>query len=223
MCGGTLKSHAAVGQRVVVVTYTNGVPGGVGMTPVLTQCGAACGILGAEHMEPRETYGTGATTLWRHKDEKLDTVGVYEAAAALEDLLDDADFDPAIVYTHSPADTNQDHRAIAAVVDVATRRWAAQGHPVRAVYAGEVPGSTTRGFRPARFVELDVIAQQAKQAALAAYTAITRNPPHPLSWGMVETRLRWWGQYAYVPADEADGGRFRLVEAFEVVRELGLP
>lgn len=120
---------------------------------------------------------------------------------------------PELVYTHSSADLNIDHRVTAAAVLTGTRPI--PGSPVDAVLAFAVPSSTEWAFSqsgqlflPNHFVELTKAHLATKIAALRCYAGEMRSFPHPRSHEVVDAMSRLAGATVGV----------ELAEAFQVLR-----
>jgi LmbE family N-acetylglucosaminyl deacetylase/ActR/RegA family two-component response regulator len=106
---------------------------------------------------------------------------------------------PAVVYTHSPHDENQDHRDAHRAALVACR-------DVASVYCFQSPSATV-DFRPGRFVTIDDQFGR-KLLVINARTAQRRTGRDPEP-NLIESTARYWSRFS--------GGRY--AEAFEVVRE----
>lgn len=113
-------------------------------------------------------------------DNQFDTVPLLRLAEMVEQLI--AQHKSTIVYTHSAADLNIDHRLTHQAVLTACRPL--PGATVKEIYAFEVPSSTEWGlgvFRPTMYVPLTAEQLDAKLAALRCYTTEMRDSPHPRS------------------------------------------
>jgi LmbE family N-acetylglucosaminyl deacetylase len=145
-------------------------------------------------------------------DNAFDSISVLEFARIINDEI--ARVRPEIVLTHSHADLNQDHRAVAHAAAVSTRPTA--GSPVRAVLAFEVRSSTEWGghrggrdaFHPVLGVAIDDVDWERKERALGEYAPEMRPPPDARSLEAVDLAARLRG---------ADFGVTRA-EVFEVMQ-----
>jgi two-component system, NtrC family, response regulator HydG len=181
--GGTLLAHKAAGLAVTILTLSPGSPD-------------AAGVDGG-----REPDGGPPVIGTRVSLDDLTDVGPAErdtvAAAAIERLI--AKTQPAVVYTHSVHDAQQDHRnAHAAVVAAAWK--------IGRVYCFQSP-SATADFRPTHFVGIDDHIA-GKLSAVRAFAAQPEVRDY-LDPDLVTSTANYWSRYS-----EA-----RHAEAFEVVRD----
>jgi len=158
----------------------------------------------------------GVKNLVLHKlpDNRLDTLPLLEVVKIIEDLV--ARLSPETIYTHHGGDLNVDHGVIHRAVLTATRPMA--GHPVREIYAFEVPSSTEWAFqrleppfRPNVFVDI-THTLEAKIAAMECYETESRKFPHPRSPEALRAVAMRWGSVAGCAA----------AEAFELIRSVRL-
>ncbi|MGO4299697.1 response regulator [Leifsonia sp. RAF41] len=128
--GGILAAHRDAGNQVVILTMSRGARGG-DANDRQHESLASAELLGARLFleDLQDTQISAADP----------TVGIIERVVA--------EIQPDIVYTHSSHDRHQDHRAVHAATDVATRS-------VRTVCCYQSP-SATIDFRPTRFVPID--------------------------------------------------------------------
>jgi LmbE family N-acetylglucosaminyl deacetylase len=156
----------------------------------------------------------GVKNLTTHKlpDNRLDTVPLLEVVKLVEGLVDK--IKPEVIYTHHSGDLNVDHGVIHRAVLTATRPMA--GHPVRQIYAFEVPSSTEWAFqrlepvfRPNVFVDV-TRTLDAKIAAMECYKSEARKYPHPRSPEALRAIAMRWGSVVGCGA----------AEAFELVRSV---
>jgi LmbE family N-acetylglucosaminyl deacetylase len=111
-------------------------------------------------------------------------------------------FAPTHVYTHSIHDTHQDHRAVHAAAIVAARS-------VPNVYCYQSPSATV-DFRPSMYVEIAAFLDE-KLALIDAYQSqIARRGT--FDHDVIRSIATYWGRFA----------GYRLVEPFEVVRQIDL-
>lgn len=201
-CGGAIARHVADGDTVHVLTYTDG----VSSRGALEDAAVAIGTRAMEHGHAARVLGL---TSWRgvtgpaFRDQQLDTSGLLTLAREASRAVDE--WAPAVVYTHWPHDLNQDHRAVAQAVLIATRPWSCG---VRRVLACEVPESTAAAFggpafAPNWYVPLDDTQVAVKLRALAAYQSERRDWPHPRSESQVRSLSEARGAAVGVPYAEA--------------------
>ena len=128
-CGASLAAHRAAGHDVALLVMTTGEQGPQAARSRVEEQDEAAQLLGAR------MYWGGF-----EDGEVPDGRGPI---AAIEHVM--ADFGATIVYTHSPRDTHQDHRATGEATLAAARRCSR-------VLMYESPSST--GFRPTLFVDV---------------------------------------------------------------------
>lgn len=155
----------------------------------------------------------GSLTLLDMQDNCLDTYPLLVVVQAVERWL--AQVEPEVIYTHSQADLNLDHRITLQAVLTATRPQ--PGCTVREIYSFEVASSTEWGFgrsgtafAPNVFRDITETIET-KIAAIKCYASELRPYPHPRCEQMVRARAAYWGQVAGV----------EYAEAFELVRRIG--
>ena len=156
--------------------------------------------------------GAQDVVLLNFPDNRLDTTPLLEIVKAVEELI--GRLKPEVIYTHHPGDLNIDHQVVHRAVLTATRPMA--GHPVREIYAFEVPSSTEWAFqqidpvfKPNVFVDVSETLE-AKLAAMACYDSESRKFPHPRSPEALRAYATRWGSVVGVLA----------AEAFELVRSI---
>lgn len=205
-CGGTIARHARNGDRVYGVAMTNGVGArGVEDSDEIkkrTQASINAGkILGLEWLE-------GGS----FSDNAMDTVGLLDVAKAIERAKTLTK--PTIVYTHSSADLNIDHRIISQATLIAFRP---QPNEVwEEIITFEVASATdygyksiTREFTPNLYVDISET-WQTKLAALKEYSMEMRKPPHTRSFEGLENLAKYRGNQVGLP----------YAEAFEIIRKV---
>lgn len=167
--GGTLLSHRAAGDRVVVLTLCRGNQGG----------DAARRAREAEEA----ALAMGATLELRDFTDTRVSAEVPEVIGSMSEVL--ATYSPSVVYTHSNRDTHQDHRAVHEATLVAARG-------IGSVFCYQAP-STTIDFKPNKFV--DVSAQLSRKLeVLAAYPSQAGRAY--LVSDLIESTARYWGRFA---------------------------
>ncbi len=214
-CGGTLARHAARGDDVRVLAFTDGVGSrGAKSRDAMIEASQkryrewleALQILGVMSDVARSSI----SWLKDYPDQALDTVPVLELAREVSIVIKVAD--PEVIYTHWRGDLNQDHRAVAEAVLIATRF--ATGSRVKRLLACEIPESTSQAFgfppfQPNVFVNIsDHLRRKAR--ALRCYKSERREPPHPRSEAGVVTHAGFRGGAAGLD----------FAEAFVLLREV---
>ena len=116
-----------------------------------------------------------------------------------------------IIFTHHPADLNDDHTQTARACLAASRLWQRRDgvHRLEGLYFAEVPSSTDwafagheRSFEPNTFVEISETDLEAKIASVAAYRNVMRPAPHPRSKENITALAHWRGaQAGYIYAE----------------------
>lgn len=155
----------------------------------------------------------GAKDLFMHNlpDNRFDTVPLLDVVKIVEDLI--KQLTPQVIYTHHGGDLNVDHLVVNRAVQTATRPL--KGHPVRELYAFEVPSSTEWAFqrfepifRPNVFVDI-TSTLDTKIEAMAVYESEARSFPHPRSGEALRSIAQRWGTVVGCNAAEA----FELIRA----------
>ncbi len=165
--GGVLARHVAEGDQVVIVTCTNGEAGGKPSVRV-REARRAAERLGAELV-----VGT-------LRDTRVSEG--YETIALIEDVI--ATHGADIVYTHTPNDLHQDHRAVHRATLVAARK-------VPNVFCYQSP-STTPEFRPTHFVDVSAHMQD-KTEALECFASQLDRPYFDTE--LIRSTARYWGRF----------------------------
>jgi LmbE family N-acetylglucosaminyl deacetylase len=181
--GGTLLRHAAAGDHVVHLMMTDGEAGGAKQACV------------AEAERAAEMIGM---TLLRGGLPDAFLSSSRETLSVVEHAVEE--YQPSIVYVHSPHDGHQDHRAT-----FLAARVAARGVPAFCCY--QSPSSTVE-FHPDRFVDIgDYL--DAKIALINVYRSQTATRLY-LAEDLIRATARYWGRHA----------SHRLVEPLETVWQL---
>ncbi len=193
--GGTLAAHHAAGDSVTILALslardaTHGTDASDAMDATeIAEISANAG---------RSASVVGATLLLEDA-----LAGTPEESQLLVDIIGQiiARVRPTIVYTHSPNDSDPDHRAVSGA-----SVFAASSVPTIACYEGTVPSAD---FRPDRFMAIDGFTD-IKLAMMAPFTP-ENNVPLALQPDNSLARAKAW-------STSADGSSY--CEAFEIVRE----
>lgn len=211
-CGGTMALHAARGDVVHVLILGQGA---AARRPAGSDVVAEVAALESAALAAATTVGAQPPRFGHLPDNCMDTVALLDVVRMVEDCV--AETNPKIIYTHSPGDTNIDHRIVFDAVTTACRPQPGTLKP--AILCFEIPSSTewrppvaAPVFAPNWFVDIGA-ALTAKLAALSAYAGEMRPWPHPRSLEAVTHLARWRG--ASIGSEAA--------EAFMVARGFGLP
>jgi LmbE family N-acetylglucosaminyl deacetylase/ActR/RegA family two-component response regulator len=181
-CGGVLLRHSGVGHDVHLLTLTSG------------EAGGEPGVRAAESERAAEVMAAELHML------DLDDTAISETAAtvrAISEVIEQVR--PTTIYTHSPRDVHQDHRAAHNASLVAARR-------VARIYAYQTP-STSVEFRPSRFISIDDVLER-KLEAIGAFESQTAIRSY-LAPDLLRATARYWGRFA----------TSLYAEPLEVVRE----
>lgn len=188
-CGATLLAHRRRGDRVTMLVMTTGERGPQDRSSRIDEQRDAANLI-------------GAALIWGGFEDGA----VPEGRAAI-DVVQRAmtACDADVVYTHTPRDTHQDHRATAAATLAAARR-------TRRVLMYEAP--STVGFSPTVFVDVVGLVDVKVDVLRAHVSQVLRNGLVDLE--AIEAQARYRGFQA----------RVRHAEAFETDRflwELSVP
>jgi len=180
-CGGTLLAHAARGDDVAMLVMSAGELGPQDENSRADEQRAASRVLGAD-------------LFWgRFEDTRVPNSS--ETVAVIQEVMDRVRQD--VVYTHSPHDSHQDHRATALATFGAARRSCR-------VLCYEAPSSLT--FTPLVYIDIADHLEGKLDALRAHMSQVLRNGLVDLE--AIEAQARYRGFQ----------GRIRLAEAFEVER-----
>lgn len=198
--GGTISKHVDSGDEVHVLIVTEGASQQYKDISMIEQK-----ISEAETCADR--LGVETVHFGDLPDMRLDSVDHVEVNAVVERLVDE--LGPDVVYTHSPTDVNNDHKAVYESTLVATR----PGTGVERVLSYEVPSSTNWSgadsqFSPSVYVDITETLDR-KIEAFSAYDSEQREFPHPRSPEAIRSHARMRGTAA----------NFRAAESFAPVAE----
>lgn len=204
--GGTLARHVKAGDRVFGLSLTDGVGARTSaeMSDSIDRAAAAkraAAVIGFQWLEPGD-----------FPDNEMDRVSLLSIVRVLEKAK--AETRPTIVYTHSPADLNIDHRLVCEAVLTAFRPQ--PGETCREIRTIEIPSATDFGhpsvtgvFRPNLFVDISAH-WDVKKAALECYRTEMRAAPHSRSLEGVRNLACLRGNQVGLD----------MAEAFEVLRKI---
>ena len=204
--GGTIRKHIEKGDSVIVIAMTNGV-------------GARDNFSEGDILD-RERASKMASSILGYKwgvscdfsDNKMDTYALLEVVKSIEVAKEK--YKPDLVYTHSAADLNIDHKIVVNAVLTAFRP-----HPdqiCREIRLFETASATDYGhpsvtgaFFPNLFIEINET-WKFKLKALEAYKTEMREYPHSRSLLAIENLAKIRGNQVGV----------EMAEAFQVIRKL---
>jgi LmbE family N-acetylglucosaminyl deacetylase len=183
-CGGTLVQHRNAGDEITLLVMTAGELGPQGRSSVRRdEQASAADLLGAHLLWAGFTDGN--------------VPGGIDGAAVIEDVV--LRSKPDVVYTHTPHDSHQDHRATAAATLSASRRTSR-------VLCYESPSSLR--FSPSAFVDVAQVMDEKLGLIRAHWSQV-------LGTDMVDEEVLWAQARM-----RGFAGRVRMAEAFEVPRLL---
>jgi LmbE family N-acetylglucosaminyl deacetylase len=201
--GGTIARHAADGDTVSVLFLSSGAG---------SRGDATDGEEGARFAAGRNALKrlgvSGLPAYDKMPDNMFDSQPRLPLIKTIEALIEF--LGPHIVYVHSPADLNIDHRRTFEAVLTACRPGCSS---VKQILCYEVPSATDwafgqfGSFEPNYFVDITDY-EDVKLAALQCYASELRPYPHPRSPEAIKARHAYWGSRAGL----------RCAEAFRVVR-----
>ncbi len=172
--GATLAAHAAAGDELVILTLSGGAVGG------------SAAVRHDEALDAAAVVGARLVHL-DFPDTRLDPADGL--ITAIEEVV--AEVTPDRVYTHSPHDRHQDHRAVNEAVQVAARA-------VPGVWLYQSPSASV-AFAPHQFVDVDGFLET-KLRMLAAYASQAhREYMRP---DIVRATARYWSRFS--PAHEVE-------------------
>lgn len=180
-CGATLVGHRRRGDHVSMLVMTTGERGPQYARSRITEQEDAAALLGAD-------------LLWGGFEDGAVPEG-RASVDAIQRVLREAEAD--LVYTHSPRDTHQDHRATAVASLAACRR-------LSRILLYEAP--TTQGFNPTVYVDVDGLVEDKANLVRAHFSQVLKNGLVDLE--AIEAQARYRGFQA----------RIRHAEAFEADR-----
>ncbi|MDH3226828.1 MAG: response regulator [Thermoleophilia bacterium] len=167
-CGGLLLAHAASGDKITVLTLSQGARGG---EPSLR---------GRESRLAAEMLGADLVLC------DLEDTAMEAGQATIDPIADAiATTGATIVYTHTNQDVHQDHRAVHRATLVAARE-------VSRVFAYQAP-STSVEFAPTRFMDIEQYLD-AKIALIDCYSTQADRPY--LEHDLLRATARYWARFA---------------------------
>lgn len=205
--GGTITKHIKNGDDVLVISMTNGV--------------SARENSNVKEVSERKISSLKAASIlgftwgecYDFNDNQMDSYPLLEIVRSIEKSKNK--YCPTIVYTHSAADLNIDHRIITNAVLTAFRPQPNEN--CREIRLFEIPSATDYGnkyitgtFSPNLFVSLDENNFQLKIKALKAYSNELREFPHSRSLDSIKYLAKLRGSQVGL----------HMAEAFEIIRKI---
>ena len=167
-CGGTLLRHAAAGDRISLLTLSNGEVGGEAAVR-LAEAQSSAALLGAGLF----VGGLADTAM----GVDMETIrAITEVTEAVK---------PTIVYTHSSSDTHQDHSAVHHASVIACRR-------VGNLFCYQSPSATVE-FSPSLFIDITPFVE-GKRRLIDRF--VSQAGRRYLQAGVIEATALYWGRFA---------------------------
>ncbi len=209
-CGATIARLGQEGQEVYIAILGEGVTSRYQRREQTDR--ALLEALRARGQQVAKMLGSKELFLYSLPDNRYDTVPLLDVIKILEDLV--RQLQPQVIYTHHGGDLNIDHVVVHRAVLTATRPTAS--HPVKEIYAFEVPSSTEwafgqfrPAFKPNVFVDITATLET-KIQAMQLYESEMQAFPHPRSPEALRAIAHRWGSVAGL----------KNAEAFELIRSI---
>ncbi len=208
-CGGTMARLAREGYEVFTLILGEGVRSRYEKNEDSPDIGDAMDTLKKQALEANRILGVKEVFFSDLPDNRFDSVDLLDIVKVVERFKKEVK--PQIIFTHSRADLNIDHRITYKAVVTATRPMS--GESVRAVYSFEVLSSTEwkypQEFFPNLYFDVgDTIGL--KLEAMGVYSSELREFPHPRSLEGIKVKATQRGMEVGL----------KYAEAFEVVRDV---
>lgn len=204
--GGTIRKHVLAGDEVNIVSMTDGV-------------GARTNAAIENSRERQNAANAAAIKLgfnwvkaYEFKDNAMDSYPLLEIVKCIEEIKSQTS--PELVYTHSGADLNIDHRVVASAVLTAFRPQ--PGEVCQEIRTFEVSSATDYGhesvtnrFLPNLFVDI-AGSWFDKKLALECYASEIKEYPHSRSVAAIENLAKCRGTQVGIA----------MAEAFQILRKI---
>lgn len=163
-----------------------------------------------------ELLGVDTITIGDFPNIEFNNTGHLKLVQFIEKAIIESDAD--IIFTHHPADLNNDHLHSSIACQAAARLFQRRGDikPLKELLFMEVPSSTEWGlnrglnhFNPNMFVEIGISGVNKKLEALAQYRGVMRDYPHPRSKEVIEGLAAFRGGQSGMRYAEAFESAFR--------------
>ena len=209
-CGGTIARLTDEGHDVYIAILSGGVTSRFKKSEEVSS--ELVKELQKKSHQASEILGTKELYMYSLPDNLFDTVPLLDIVKIIEELI--KKLKPSVIYTHYGGDLNIDHVITHRAVLTSTRPI--RGHPVKELYAFEVPSSTEwslgqfqTAFSPNVFVDIhDKL--NVKIKAMEIYESESRSFPHPRSSKALKALAHFRGSTA----------GFDAAEGFQLVRKL---
>lgn len=204
--GGTIKRHAIAGDEINVISMTNGVGSrdNTDQTSVLSREKSA--------NEASKILGFNWVKRFDFPDNQLDNVSLLEIIKAIESIK--LFIKPELIYTHTGADLNIDHKIVLNAVLTAFRPLNEES--CKEIRTFEVPSATDYGhdtlagkFAPNLFVDIKKF-EKDKLSALQAYSQEMKPYPNSRSIKSIINLARMRGNRVGLD----------IAEAFQIIRKI---
>ncbi len=204
--GGTIVRHVNNGDEVYALSMTDG----IGSREGVSNKEISLRALSAQNAS--RILGFKWLKAGSFPDNAMDSIPLLEVIKFIEEAK--SQIKPNIIYTHSAADLNIDHRVVCQATLTAFRP---ENNDIwEEIRTFEVSSSTdyghhsiTRSFLPNLYINISDLWKK-KLLALNAYNIEMRNPPHTRSIEGIENLAKYRGNQV---------GLF-YAEAFEVIRKI---
>ncbi len=208
-CGGTMARLAREGYEVFTLILGEGVRSRYDQDVDDTNIEESLKNLKKQALEANRILGVKEVFFSDFPDNRFDSVDLLDIVKVVERFKKEVK--PQIIFTHSKADLNIDHRITYKAVVTATRPM--PGASVKAVCSFEVLSSTEwnypQEFSPNLYFDIsDTIGL--KLEAMEAYSSELREFPHPRSLEGIKVKATQRGMEVGL----------KYAEAFEVVRDV---
>ena len=204
--GGTIKKHSNMGDEIFIMSMTDGVGArkNIEEKDVLNRTKLAD--------EASEVLGFKWISRYNFPDNEMDKCSTLEVVQSIEEVKNK--YNPSIVYFHSGADLNIDHRVVSNAVLTAFRPQPNEN--CRELRVFEISSSTDFGhenisgrFIPNLFVNI-AETWSSKLSALKIYENEMRLYPHSRSLESIENLAKIRGNQVGI----------HMAEAFQIIRRI---
>jgi LmbE family N-acetylglucosaminyl deacetylase len=206
--GASIYKLTREGHEVAVATLVNHAAARSNLSSHLSE----------EQVQARRLLGIEKSYAADFPNIKTNTVPHLDMVKFVESCI--VDFEPELIITHSPAETNIDHAIVSDTVRAAVRypQRNENAAPIKQVWYMECASSTewcidssVRRFTPNLFVEVGQEGLDKKLQALSLYAGVMRPYPHPRSDEALRGLAAWRGAQAGCVYAEAFDCAFRKI------------
>ena len=210
--GGTIAKHSQRGDKVFGISMTDGVGARASYFRKDDQFNEHAFLRYEASLKAADILGMEWIEGGRFLDNAMDSIPMLSVVKVIEEVK--RKIKPTIVYTHSAADLNVDHRVLSDSVLTAFRPQ--PGESWSEIRLFEVPSATdfghediTAAFLPNLLVSIEDTWDQ-KLEALKQYSMEIREYPHSRSYEAIKTLAQYRGYQVGL----------EMVEAFQVIRKI---